>query len=661
MKTRIDNNPKPDGIKYMANILIVDDDPTFVHLLTNLIASFGETPISAMQGANFFQILKEESIDLILLDIYMPIVSGLTLIKQLKSKKVYKHIPVIMITGTNNLKLMNDCFEAGASDFITKPISPVVLQARLTSILEKQKDIIRLKQEIAERKKAETSLRKLSIAMEQSPNILFLTDAIGRIEYANPKCLEITGYHLEEIITRSPQIFQSTHSDTDTPTYDRIIRTMNKTDIWKGKLCNQKRNGELFWVSCSISPVFNDEGQVTSFLYIQEDITDKMQSETILAQKTRSLKISENRLRTIIEATNDGIVVVGQDQVIHFVNPAAERILGKTAKNLLGELFQYPLMPNQMTEIRIERSGQSDIVADLSVVKTETDDGAVWVASIREITQPEKGFIQQKISQEEALAQNQAETETEIEIEIDNNHDDNTQHDDLNMNSDNLSNMSHEFRTPMHAILSFANFGIKKIEKAPREKLLHYFKQIKLSANRLMPLINDLLELYSLESGKRLLETRSQDIVSIIMLVIQEQKVIANEKQITISLMPPQCQTILPINKNGIIKVIRNILQNAILFSSKNTTIRINIEKITENEKNCLMIHISDEGIGIPEKDLCNIFSKFYQCEHTRQNSGGTGIGLSICKHIVIKHGGKIWAKNNAEKGSSIYFTLPVH
>jgi len=636
----------------MANILIVDDDPTFVHLLTNLIASFGATPISAMQGANFFQILKEESIDLILLDIYMPIVSGLTLIKQLKNKKAYQDIPVIMITGTNNLKLMNECFEAGASDFITKPISPVVLQARLTSILEKQKDIIRLKQEIAERKKAETSLRKLSIAMEQSPNILFLTDAKGRIEYANPKCLEITGYQLEEIIARSPHIFQATNANT--PSYDHIIRTMNKTDIWKGKLCNQKRNGELFWVSCSISPVLNDEGKVTSFLSIQEDITDKMQAEAILAQKTRSLKISENRLRTIIEATHDGIVVVGQDKVIHFVNPAAERLLGKTAKKLLGELFQYPLTPNQMTEIKIERFEKPDIVADLRVVQTETDDGSVWVASIREIPHIKQNLKQkdnfQDVFIENVHTQNQVETEQG-----------NTEGDDLMIPSDNISNMSHEFRTPMHAILSFANFGIKKIEKSSREKLLHYFEQIKLSANRLMPLINNLLELYSLESGKRQLETRSQDIVSIILLVIQDQKIIADEKQIKISFIPPQCKTIVPINKNGMIKVIRNILHNAIHYSDEKTTIRIHIESITENEKNYLMIHISDEGIGIPDKDLSHIFSKFYQCEHTRQNSGGTGIGLSICKHIILKHGGKIWAKSNTEKGASFYFTLPVY
>jgi PAS domain S-box-containing protein len=639
----------------MANILIVDDDPTFVHLLTNLIANFGETPITAIQGANFFQIIEEESIDLILLDIYMPIINGLTLIKQLKRNKAYQHIPVIMITGSSNPDKMTECFEAGASDFISKPITPVILQARLTSILEKQKDIERLKQEISERKKAETSLRKVSIAMEQSPNILFLTDARNRIEYANPKCIEITGYKRNEIIGYTPQVFQA--SGESTQSYGQIFKTMTKTDTWKGKLCNQKKNGEQFWVSCSISPVLNDEGHVTNYSYIQEDITDRMKSEKELALRTQSLKISENRLRTIIETTYDGIVVIGQDKVIHFVNPAAEKILGKTAKNLIGQLFQFPLKPNQMNEIKIKRPGKSDIDADLRVVLTETDDGRVWVASIREIKHvPEKHHQTetiktesiQKNSMENAIAQESAAQE----VVNKNLHEQNI--------SGIVSNMSHEFRTPMHAIMSFTNFGIKKIKEAPREKLLHYFEQIKLSANRLMPLINDLLELYNLESGKHLLQIRSQDIVPIIMVVIQEQQAIANDKQIKISLIPPQCETIAQISKNDMIKVVRNILQNAIHFSDKNSTVRIQIESMVEDKKKYLVIGISDEGIGIPENELKNVFSKFYQCEHNRPHGGGTGIGLAICKHIVFKHGGKIWAEKNEKKGACIYFSLPI-
>ncbi|ETR72038.1 MAG: hypothetical protein OMM_02017 [Candidatus Magnetoglobus multicellularis str. Araruama] len=628
----------------MATILIVDDDPTFVHLLTNLIASFGETPISATQGASVFQIMKEEQVDLILLDIYMPIISGMTLIKQLKNHKEYQHIPVIMITGSGNISLMTECFEAGASDFITKPVSPVVLQARLSSILEKQKDIARLEKEITERKKAEAALRKLSVAVEQSPDILFLTDAQYRIEYANPKCLTITGYQLDEVFKQKPTIFQAPNSDS--PKYDHIFQTVSKKGTWKGKICNQKKNGEIFWVSCSISPILNDQGQLTNYLSIQEDITDRIKAEYILAQQTISLKISENRLRTIIEATADGIVVVGRDKHIHFINPAAESLLGQPAKKLLGELFQYPLDSQKTTEIIINRPEAGEISADLQVVETETDDGPVWVASIREVPQRTAKLIPEQPTEKVINSQLQPH--------------DCLLNDGHKHASNFLSNISHEFRTPMHAILSFAGFGIKKIHQAPPEKLLHYFEQIKLSANRLMPLINDLLDLSSLESGKLPFKTISQDIVPVILSVIQEQQKIANEKHISITLCQPQCQTCAIFNKNGIIKVIRNILQNAIHFSAEQSVVSVEITNDSKDNRQWLRVRISDEGIGIPENDLINIFCKFFQCEQIQHPSGGTGMGLAICKHIILEHGGNIWAENNPDKGACFSFTLPV-
>ncbi|KPA14105.1 PAS/PAC sensor hybrid histidine kinase [Candidatus Magnetomorum sp. HK-1] len=636
----------------MAKILIVDDDPAFVHLLTNLIASFGETPITTMEGANFFSIIEKETIDLILLDIYMPIVSGLTLINQIKKHEVYRHIPVIMITGSDDMNIMTECFEAGASDFITKPISPVVLQARLSSILERQNSIKRLEKEIKERKKAESLLRKLSIAVEQSPGIVFLTDPQGSIEYANPKCLEITGYQLEDILGHSPHIFHS--GSTDSATYDNIWKTISKGGTWKGELCNKKKDGALFWVLCSISPVLDEEGKISNFLAVQEDISDRILAEEALAEKTVALQISERRLRTILETTEYGIVVIGKNKEIHFVNPGAENLLCKPAKELLGNEFPYPFTLNQKTEIQIVRPDHPDIFADLRVVETETDDGPVWVASIRKVS--EKKIIKQPIEKQipqienEVRALKQQPQSTSVSTKK-----------IQNSTSEFISNISHEFRTPMHAILSFANFGIKKSNEVPREKLRHYFDQIKVSANRLMPLIDDLLDLSNLESRKIPYKMTKQDIIPTLQSVIREQKKIADDKKINIQLMPHECKSNSVFNKSAIFKVLRNVLQNAIHYSPEQSNITIKIENITdENNAPWLLLKISDEGIGIPEQELNEIFNKFIQSSKTKTCAGGTGIGLAICKYIISEHKGQIWAENNTGKGATISFTLPI-
>jgi len=636
----------------MSKILIVDDDPAFVHLLTNLISSFGETPITSTQGANLFSILEEEAIDLILLDIYMPIVSGLTILKKIKSNENYEHIPVIMITGSDEMDIMTECFESGASDFIKKPVSPVILQARLSSILDRQSSIKRLEKEINERKRAESSLRKLSIAVEQSPGIVFLTDPSGRIEYANPKCIETTGYNFEEILGQTPQIFES--GNLNSSMYHKIWGTISKGKTWKGELCNRRKDGGLFWVLCSISPVFDENGKISNFLSVQEDITERIKAEKALAKKTIALQVSEERLRTIIETTEDAIVIVGKDKEIHFVNPGAEKLFCKTAKELLGNKFPYPLVLNQMKEIKIIRPNQPDILADLRVVQTETDNEKVWVASIRKM--PEKKIEKQFI--EKSIPEVKTAEKPKIEPEITLNSAEKVQ----KTNIEFLSNISHEFRTPMHAILSFANFGIKKSNDVPRQKLRHYFDQIKTSADRLMPLIDDLLELSNLEAGKISYKKTKQDILSTLQAVINEQKKFADEKNINIQLFHPEYKTYAIFNKAAIVKVIRNILQNSIQFSSENSNIYIITENIIDDNKvSWLMVKVSDEGIGIPEQDLHEIFFKFIQSSKTKNSAGGAGLGLAICKHIISNHKGQIWAENNKSKGATISFILPIN
>jgi PAS domain S-box-containing protein len=648
----------------MAKILIVDDDFTFVHLLTNLVASFGYTPVTANQGSQVFNIIKKDTIDLILLDIFMPILSGIEVLKRIKSSDDFKHIPVIMITGLNKANLMTDSFEAGASDFIIKPISPIVLQARLSTIISKQKDIQRLEQEIRERKKAESSLRKLSIAMEQSPGIIFLTDPRGRIEYANLKCIELSGYKLDEILGQKPAIFQST--DTTGVTYDSIWKIITKGGTWKGHLCNRKQNGELFWVQCSISPVLNDEGHLTNFLAVQEDITERLEAEKKLYQKTESLKISESRFRTIIEATADGLIVIGKNKVIHFVNPAAEKLLGKTARDLVGEKFLYPLIPNQITEIIIQRSNESDIIADYCVVETETDEGPVWVASFREIMYKNETIVEDNQDPKNEISEHKTpDKDIQLTDESANKVSERHPHKDIQLpvesaNTDFISNISHEFRTPMHAIISFANFGIKKTGKVSDEKLLRYFEQIKNSADRLMPLIDDLMELSSLEAGIIPCNQVTQDLFPTLMTVIQEQEKIAQPKNISIQVAQTNehCKAIY--SKSCLIKVIRHIIQNAIRFSPEHSSIHISTESISENNHQYQKISISDNGIGVPEQELETIFNKFVQSSRTKTSAGGTGIGLAICKHIVNKHGGKIWATNNPDQGVTFSFTIPL-
>ncbi|MGR3319468.1 MAG: response regulator [Candidatus Anammoxibacter sp.] len=128
----------------MANILIVDDDKVTLQQVETLIKSFGYTPISTVYATHILDILDNEPVDLVLTDIYMPEIDGLHILKQLKAHEKYQSIPVIMLTSDTDEKVLDECFEAGAVDFINKPLKEVVLRARIKSALSNKDHIEQL-------------------------------------------------------------------------------------------------------------------------------------------------------------------------------------------------------------------------------------------------------------------------------------------------------------------------------------------------------------------------------------------------------------------------------------------------------------------------------------------------------------------------------------
>lgn len=127
--------------------------------------------------------------------------------------------------------------------------------------------------DITERKSAEESIRKLSSAVEQSPAIIMITDTDGSIVYVNPKFSEVTGYSLNEIKGANPKILKTGHSSQDQ--YADLWRTIKSGNEWRGEFLNKKKNGELYWESAFISPIFDPNGKILNFLAVKEDITEK--------------------------------------------------------------------------------------------------------------------------------------------------------------------------------------------------------------------------------------------------------------------------------------------------------------------------------------------------------------------------------------------------
>lgn len=231
-----------------------------------------------------------------------------------------------------------------------------------------------------------------------------------------------------------------------------------------------------------------------------------------------------------------------------------------------------------------------------------------------------------------------------------------------------LRYMSHEFRTPLHAMTSFSLFGISETEAdQAQEDLNRYFSNIHKSSQRLMHLVDGMLNIARLESGQELLFMQPANLKAIADTVITEQEGLLQQKNITLSYLNADIDTNIVCDEVKIMQVITNIVGNAIKFTPKGKaiTLRFSREEMRLAEKApvvpVLLLSVADQGVGIPEGEQEKIFEKFVQSTRTNSGAGGTGLGLTISKGMILAHQGKIWAENNVEGGASFTFALPLN
>lgn len=237
--------------------------------------------------------------------------------------------------------------------------------------------------------------------------------------------------------------------------------------------------------------------------------------------------------------------------------------------------------------------------------------------------------------------------------------------------SEFLANMSHELRTPMHAIIGFVELGNKRAQTAGDPKLAQYFQRIDESGQRLLGLIDELLDLSKMDAGHMQLHLAEIDVRTLIMQTAGQLDSLLTARKLSVEL---DCQTeqfTITADPGRITQVFCNLLSNAIKFSPEAATIRIELAE-TELPRGrraqdagtqpALAISVIDQGIGIPESELECIFDKFVQSSATKTGAGGTGLGLAICRAIVAQHRGTIVAHNNHPgNGARFVVTLPMN
>jgi signal transduction histidine kinase len=227
-----------------------------------------------------------------------------------------------------------------------------------------------------------------------------------------------------------------------------------------------------------------------------------------------------------------------------------------------------------------------------------------------------------------------------------------------------LANMTHELRTPVHAILSYAQLGR---DATAKEEQREYFDRIVRRGQQLLNFLSDLLDLSRLEAGSMSLEFAPNDVEALARAAVNVITSGFGSKHLIVQIdRTPDCTSCRACVDAVLLgKLFDNLLSNAARYSPQGGKVRIVFSRSSvadgARQRPALEMKISDEGTSIPERELAFVFDKFVQSSgNTRGNAGGTGLGMAICREIVALHGGNIWASNNQGAGATFHVLLPL-
>ena len=342
------------------------------------------------------------------------------------------------------------------------------------------------------------------------------------------------------------------------------------------------------------------------------------------AKMEKELKASRESFHNIVEKSADGIIVVGNDGVVWFVNRTAETFFGRKEKELVGEMFGFPVQTGGVLEVNVFCQGRESGIAEMRVVETQWNGQPAWLAMLRDITQ-------------------RKETEEKLK-------------DAVKMKSEFTSMVSHELRTPLTAIKEGIRLVIQEHTGALNDEQKEFLGIAKRNVDRLARLIDDILDFHKLESGKMEIYMHKNDMNEVAKEIKEAMTLLAHEKGLNLLTQLDETIPRVDFDKDKITQVLTNIVHNAVKFTEQGS-----VTIATTKGDNIIQVSVSDTGPGIKKEDLPKLFNEFEQLAGgSKRKTGGSGLGLAISRKIIEKHNGKVWAESRFGEGTIFHFILPI-
>jgi PAS domain S-box-containing protein len=420
-----------------------------------------------------------------------------------------------------------------------------------------------------------------------------------------------------------------------------VTRIVNRFERIKlRQRVTQARQGadrEIF----SSSPAINElELRVAERTAELINLNQQLQSQLDEHHRTQEeLRFSQARFARILDIADDAIISINGFHNITLFNQGAEKIFGYSAQEVIGQnldlllpqrffqvhrqhVVEFGKSPNiarrmgERREIYGCRKDGTEFPAEASISKIDVGSEIFYTVILRDITERKQ-------------------------IE--------------HLKDEFISVVSHELRTPLtsiHGSLGMLASGLLQTDSEQGKRLLQIAAE---SSERLVRLINDILDIERIESGKAKMKPEICNIVDLITQAVNVMQPLADKARVTLSISALSCEVLADCDR--IVQTLTNLLSNAIKFSSAGSTVWLGAQQ----QSNEILLTVKDTGRGIPADKLESIFERFQQVDSSdSRNHDGTGLGLAICKSITQQHGGRIWVESKLGEGSTFYVTLPL-
>ena len=354
-----------------------------------------------------------------------------------------------------------------------------------------------------------------------------------------------------------------------------------------------------------------------------------------IEETTNSTEFERRRLDSVLEHMTDGVIATDRRGSINIINTAALQMTGIDDSTVaMGQSILEVLQISDRYNLRELLDNQEELLLDFS-----TDERQLIIRAYFSLIQRASGFISGLV-----IVLHDVTEQQRIELE----------------RRQFVSNVSHELRTPLTSVKSYVD-ALQEGAIDDPEVARNFLAVAQDETTRMIHMINDLLELSRMDSGTMKLETEYVNVGELFNYILNRfDMIIANddkpEKYYTIKREIPKVQIWVELDTSKFTQVIDNIMNNAIKYSPDGGVVTA---RMIDNQKE-VVLSITDQGLGIPKKDLGHIFDRFFRVDKARSRAqGGTGLGLAISKEIIERFGGRIWVESAEGQGSTFSISLP--